>query len=133
MINFGLNPRKQMALEEKMAKLGIKEADIVEKFVRAGGPGGQNVNKTSTCVYLKYIPLNIEVKCQRERSQALNRYVARKILANIIENKVLGKLSEEQRRIEKIRKQKKRRERRGIYKIPRQPSVDTPFAKRGIN
>ena len=78
-----------------MARLGIREQDIVESFIRSKGPGGQNVNKTSTCVYLKHIPTGIEVKCQKERMQVLNRYIARKILVSKIESLVLGKLSEE--------------------------------------
>ncbi|MDD4183782.1 MAG: peptide chain release factor-like protein, partial [Candidatus Omnitrophica bacterium] len=66
--------------ENVLLQSGIREEDIVEKFIRASGPGGQFVNKTSSCVYLKHIPTGIEVKCQKERSQALNRYAARKIL-----------------------------------------------------
>lgn len=105
------------ALSEKMARFNICEADITEKFLRSRGPGGQNVNKTSTCVYLKHIPTGIEVKCQRERSQSLNRYLARRILADKIEAGVLGKLSQEQRKIEKVRRQKRKRSKRAKLKI----------------
>lgn len=107
---------KEKALSKKMDRLGVKEEDIAESFIRAKGPGGQNVNKVSTCVYLKHIPTGIEVKCQRERSQALNRYIARQILLKKIETFILGKLSEERRRIEKIRRQKRRRSRRAKLK-----------------
>ncbi len=65
---------KENALREKMERFGIKEADIVERFVHSGGPGGQNVNKTSTCVYLKHVPTGIEVKCQRDGPRAMNRF-----------------------------------------------------------
>lgn len=75
---------KAMTLEERMAQLGVREDDIVEKFIRSSGPGGQNVNKTSTCVYLKHLPTGIEVKCQRQRSQLLNRSLARHILLSKI-------------------------------------------------
>ncbi len=109
--------KKEKSLEELMNHLGVREEDIVEKFIRSQGPGGQNVNKVSTCVQLRHIPTGIEVKCQEERSQAQNRYRARKILLKKIENMVLGKLSEEQKRIAKIRRQKRRRSRRQKIKI----------------
>ena len=104
-------------MRQKMARLGIHKQDIIESFIRSKGPGGQNVNKTSTCVYLKHIPTGIEVKCQKERTQVLNRYIARKILVNKIETLVLGKLSEEQQRIEKLRRQKRRRSRKAKLKM----------------
>jgi len=108
---------KEKTLEELMVHLGVREEDIQEKFIRSQGPGGQNVNKVSSCVYLRHIPTGIEVKCQEERSQAQNRYRARKILLKKIENRILGKLSEEQKRIAKIRRQKRRRSRRQKIKI----------------
>jgi len=114
---FGVGLDKEKALAEKMSRLGINQEDIIEKFVRSAGAGGQNVNKTSTCVYLKHIPTGIEVKCQQERSQALNRYLARQILVKKIESSILGALSEERKRIEKIRRQKRRRARRLKLKI----------------
>jgi protein subunit release factor B len=108
---------KQKALEERMEKLGLDEKDIVEKFIRSQGKGGQKVNKTSTCVYLKHVPSGIEVKCQRERSQALNRFLARRILADKYEAMVLGEKSEQIRTIEKIRRQKRKRSKRAKEKI----------------
>ncbi|MFH0731926.1 MAG: peptide chain release factor-like protein [Candidatus Omnitrophota bacterium] len=100
-----------------MASLGVKESDLDELFIRAGGKGGQNVNKTATCVYIKHRPTGIEVKCQIERSQALNRFFARRILVNKIESLVLGVKAQEQKRIEKIRRQKRRRSRRAKNKM----------------
>lgn len=117
MREFGVSPEKEKALSEKMLRLGIKEADIVEKFIRSAGPGGQNVNKTSTCVYLKHLPSGIEVKCQKERSQALNRFIGRGILAAKIEAAILGELAEQKRRIARMRRQKRRRSRRAKLKI----------------
>lgn len=110
-------PEKEKLLREKMSRFGVKEEDIVEKFVRSQGPGGQNVNKVSTCVHLKHLPTGIEVKCSEERSQYLNRQFARELLLKKIENAVLGKLSQEQKRIEKIRRQKRRRSRRAKQKM----------------
>ncbi len=117
MPDLGLSLEKEKALAEKMSRLGVAQEDIVEKFIRSQGPGGQNVNKTSTCVYLKHLPTGIEVKCQQERTQALNRYLARKLLLQKIETLILGKLSAERQRIEKIRRQKRRRSRRAKLKI----------------
>jgi peptide chain release factor len=117
MAEFGVGLDKEKALAEKMSRLGVRPEDIVESFIRAQGPGGQNVNKVSTCVYLKHLPTGIEVKCQKERSQALNRYIARTLLLQKIETLILGKLSAERQRIEKIRRQKRRRSRRAKAKI----------------
>jgi len=114
---FNVTPRKEKNLQEKMHRFGIKKSDITERFVRSGGRGGQNVNKVSTCVYLKHIPTGTEVKCSRERSQSLNRFLARRMLLAKIENKVLGKASEERKRIEKLRRQKRKRSKRAKEKM----------------
>jgi len=117
MINFGISLSKQKELEEKFIKLNIKENDIVEKFVHSSGNGGQNLNKVATCVYLKYIPLNIEIKCQKARTQLLNRYYARKMLAEKIESRLLGEKSAKQQKIEKLRRQKRKRSKRAKEKM----------------
>ncbi len=100
-----------------MEELRLREEDIDEKFIRSSGKGGQKANKSSTCVYLKHRPTGIEVKCQKERSQALNRFLARRILMNKVEALRLGRLSEERKRIEKIRRQKRKRSRRAKEKM----------------
>ncbi len=107
-----------------MAELGIREEDLEERFVRSGGHGGQNVNKVATCVYLKHRPTGIEVKCQRERSQGLNRFLARRLLAEKIETLLRGKQSAEQQRIEKIRRQKRKRSKRAKEKMLAQKHRD---------
>jgi protein subunit release factor B len=117
MSKFGVRPEKEELLMERMRKLGIREEDIGETFTRSGGPGGQNVNKTSTCVQIRHIPTGIVVRVQRERSQGLNRFLARRLLVSKIEEKILGKRSPEQLKKEKSRKQKKRRYRRAKKKL----------------
>ena len=118
-MRFSVSISKEKDLKAKMDSLGIKERDLEEKFIRSSKAGGQNVNKTSTCVYLKHRPTGIEVKCQKERSQALNRFFARRILVNKIESLVLGRNAEEHKRIEKIRRQKRKRSRRAKEKMLR--------------
>ncbi len=114
---YGVSPEKEKAILEKMQHLGIREEDIVERFIRSRGHGGQNVNKVSTCVYLKHLPTGTEVKCQQERSQALNRFFARRILIQKIEDQILGRESAEQQRISKIKRQKRKRSKRAQEKV----------------
>ena len=124
-----LSQRKEKALHDRMQQLGINESDIIERFVRSSGAGGQKVNKTSTCVYLKHLPSGIEVKCQKERSQALNRFLARRILADKIEQVQLGKKSEEAKRIAKIKRQKRKRSKRAKEKILREKKIQSEKKK----
>ena len=114
---FSVSEGKEKALVEKMEALNIREEDLAETFIRSSGKGGQHVNKTSTCVYLKHLPTGIEVKCQQERSQSLNRYRARVVLAKKIEQIVKGAESEETQRIEKLRRQKRKRSKRAKDKM----------------
>lgn len=112
-----ISENKKRALDERMQKLGILESDLDEHFIRSGGAGGQNVNKVNTCVWLKHIPSSIEVKCQITRSQADNRYFAREILCDKIEQKALGAQSAIERERYRIRKQKKRRSKKAKEKM----------------
>ena len=111
-MDFGVTRKKQEELEARMAALGLREQDLDEKFIRSSGPGGQRVNKTASCVYLKHVPTGLEVKMQQERQQRLNRYYARKRLCELMEEETLGKRSPAALKAEKIRKQKQRRKRR---------------------
>jgi len=115
-MNFGVTRKKQEELEARMAGLGLREADLEEKYVRSSGPGGQNVNKTASCVYLKHVRSGLEVKMQRERSQGLNRYYARKRLCELVEQERMGSKSPAALKAEKIHKQKQHRKRRSKAK-----------------
>lgn len=114
---FTVSREKEQALRERMESLNIREEDIQESFIRSSGRGGQHVNKVSTCVYLKHMPTGIEVKCQQERSQAMNRYRARVLLVKKIDLMIRGKESEERKKIEKIRRQKRKRSKRAKEKM----------------
>ena len=113
MLNFGVTEKKAEQLAGRMEACGLREADIEETFVRSQGPGGQNLNKTSTCVCLKHALTGLEVKMQKTRSQPMNRFYARRRLCELIEARVMGEESPEAKRQAKIRKQKGRRKRRG--------------------
>lgn len=113
---MSVSQEKDTALRERMTRLGIREEDFRETFIRSSGPGGQKVNKTATCVYLVHLPTGLSVKCQQERSQALNRFFARRLLLDRIERLRTGLVSAEKMRIEKIRRQKRRRSRRAQEK-----------------
>ena len=119
MAGFPVSPQKEAELELLMRRLGVTEADFEERFIRSSGPGGQNVNKVATCVVLRHRSSGMEVRCQRERSQALNRFLARRILLNRLEARRLGELSAEAQRIAKIRRQKRRRSKRAKEKLLR--------------
>ncbi len=112
MARFGVTPKKEDELASRMAALGLREADLEESFCRSGGPGGQKVNRSSTCVQLRHVPSGLEVKMQQERSQALNRFFARRRLCELLERERLGVDSPEAREQARLRKQKDRRKRR---------------------
>lgn len=112
-----LSKEKIDALHSRMQGLGIGEGDLIEKFILGSGRGGQKINKTSSCVYLKHIPTGIEVKCQQGRSREMNRYYARKELCQRLEDKDKNIQSERQQAAEKIRRQKRRRSRRSKEKM----------------
>ncbi len=114
---FTVCTEKEKALLERMASLGVAESDFRETFVRSSGPGGQKVNKTSSCVQLVHVPTGLSVKCQRERSQAVNRFLARRLLLDRIERLQKGVVEAERDRAEKIRRQKRKRSKRAKEKM----------------
>jgi len=107
-----MSPEKEVELRRRMAALGIDESDLTEKFVRGSGSGGQKINKTSSCVYLRHRPSGIEVKCQAGRSQALNRLLARRLLCERLEAVRDEVASAAEQARERIRRQKRRRSRK---------------------
>lgn len=114
---FKVRTDTEAQLRARMDRLNIREEEIEEKFVRSSGPGGQKVNKSSTCVYLMHRPSGIEVKCQKTRSQALNRFYARRELCDQLEERILGEASEKRQAIEKLRRQKRKRSKRAKNKM----------------
>jgi len=114
---FPVSPEKEQALLARMARLGVRAEDLEESFVRSGGKGGQNVNKVSTCVVLRHRPTGTVVKCQAERSQALNRFLARRLLLDRLEARARGAAEARAAEAARIRRQKRRRSRRAKEKM----------------
>src|SRR5580700_1963331 len=114
---YSVSPEKENQLAQRMAALDVREADIEESFVRSCGHGGQNVNKVATCVMLLHRPTGVQVKSQATRQQGMNRFIARRILLDKIEEKKNGFVAAQRAEIEKIRRQKRRRSRRARNKM----------------
>ncbi|MBC8126612.1 MAG: peptide chain release factor-like protein [Gloeobacteraceae cyanobacterium ES-bin-144] len=107
-----ITSEKLLALEQRMAALGISDGDLLEKFVRGSGAGGQKINKTSSCVFLKHLPSGVCIKCQMDRSREMNRFLAKRELCEQLESIRDGKASAKTQAIEKMRRQKRQRSRR---------------------
>ena len=116
MPKFGVSPEKEKELLRRMRTCEIREGDLEEQFISSGGPGGQKVNRTATCVRLKHVPTGLEVKMQKARSQALNRFYARRRLCELVEQRDPDRSSPMDEKREKIRRQKARRNRRSRTK-----------------
>jgi protein subunit release factor B len=112
-----ITQEKWEKLYERMAKLGIREEDLSENFIRGSGSGGQKINKTSSCVQLRHASSGIEIKCQSSRLQGSNRFFARRDLCDKLEEQILGIKSRKKQEQEKVRRQKRRRSRRAKNKM----------------
>jgi peptide chain release factor len=117
MSSFTVSSDKLAQLEQRMTALGVRASEIEESFVRSGGAGGQKVNKSSSCVMLLHRPTGLRVKCQMTRHQALNRFLARRLLLDKIERMQKGYVETERSQIEKIRRQKRKRSRRAKERL----------------
>ena len=135
MWHAGVTPQKEQDLQARLARLGVREADLTERFIKGSGAGGQKINKTASCVWLRHGPSGIEVKCQRERSQALNRFFARRQLCDELEARQRGAASARQQASEKVRRQKRRRSRRQRQRLlaDKRQHGDKKAARRPVN
>lgn len=114
---MAVTKQKQDELMARMKELNIRDEDLIEKFVLGSGPGGQKVNKTASCVYLKHLPTGIEIKCGKDRSQEINRFLARRELCERLEKMLFGIKSPKEKQIDKIKKQKRRKREKNKKKI----------------
>jgi protein subunit release factor B len=123
MLVFAVSEEKNRQLIKLMAAAGLQEKDLDERFVRSSGAGGQHVNKSATCVYIRHIPTGIEVKCMRDRSQSVNRFLARRELAEkLAENEGLAtSRTVEQDNIRRRKASRNRKSRQKYSKSPDDP------------
>ena len=112
-----LHGDKAREIEERLARLGVRPEDLEESFVHSGGKGGQNVNKVATCVVLRHRPSGLQVKCQEARSQAMNRFLARRLLCEKLDAQRRGVASAAEQARERIRRQKRKRSKRAKEKM----------------
>lgn len=117
MLALPVSAAKLLDLAQRMQRLGLRESDLQEDFIQGSGAGGQKINKTSSVVLLTHALSGLQVRAQAGRSQALNRYYARKLLVEKLEEKILGEASRKRQAIEKVRRQKRRRSRRAKEKM----------------
>lgn len=99
------------SIASRLLALGISLAEVEERFVRGSGPGGQKINKTSSTVWLRHGPTGVEVRCQRERSQAANRETAWLELCGKLEERARASAAARIDAVEKQRRQKRPRSR----------------------
>ncbi len=117
MTNSPIAKSKIDEITERLEDLGVSASDLKEEFIKGSGPGGQKINKTNSCVQLTHIPSGMVIRCQKTRSREQNRFFARRVLSERLEEIQLGKKSEKAKKAHKIRAQKKKRSKRAKEKI----------------
>ena len=95
-------------VRERLAALGVQPEEIEERFVRGAGPGGQKINKTASTIWLRHRPTGLEVRCQRERSQTVNRALAWEALCAKLEERHRTAAAAQQ--ADRAREQRRRRQ-----------------------
>ena len=112
-----VRPEKIETLRIRMEQLGIKESDLDEQFIRGSGHGGQKVNKTNNCVFLKHLPSGISVKCHIERSREINRFLARRELCDAYETFTKGSCPAKTKTIMRMHRNKQRKHSRAKKRL----------------
>ena len=112
-----ISPESIEKIKERMALASVFEEDLEESFILGSGPGGQKVNKTASTVRLFHVPSGLTIKCGLNRSREMNRWLARRELAEKILEKTNAAESVRRQEAEKIRRQKRRRSRRQKAKM----------------
>lgn len=128
-----ITTKKKENLARQMTKLEIFDNDLIEKFIRSSGPGGQHCNKNETCVYLKHIPTGIEVKCSKTRFRENNRFFARRMLVEKIDEQINKVRSDKQQKIEKLKRQKRKRSKRAKEKMLKQKKIRSDIKQQRKN
>ena len=123
---FDVSKRKIDALEGRVRALRIDPAVILEQFVRGSGPGGQKINKPPSCVLLRYPPLDLVVRCQKDRRRSINRFLALRELVDRIEIAIAPEASTRLREAERKRASKSRRRRRARARHREKNAQDAP-------
>jgi protein subunit release factor B len=120
-------------VRQRLGALGVAPGDVEERFVRGTGPGGQKINKTASTVWLQHRPTGVVVRCQAERSQAMNRARAWAELADKLEHRAqaAGEAAQAAREAERRRTRQKSRAQKARMIEAKKHRAHTKQARRG--